>query len=59
MVGPVATGRRRWLEGVTVPGMSRSGHLQLPLQWRLIRDSVLEPVSALVGDDKALFAASL
>jgi hypothetical protein len=39
--------------------MSRSGQLQLPRQWRLIRDSVLEAVSVPVGDDKSLFAASL
>ena len=58
VVGPVR-GRRRWLDGVTVPGMSRSGQLQLPRQWRLIRDSVLEPVSAPVGDDTSLFAVSL
>jgi hypothetical protein len=39
-----STGRRRWLDCVTVPGMSRSGQLH---QRRLIRDSELEPVRRL------------
>ncbi len=34
--------------------MGLSGQLQLPRQWRLIRDFVLEPVSGPVGDDKPL-----
>ena len=44
----------RWFDGVTVREISRSGQLQLSRQWRFIRDSVLEPVRAPVGDDESL-----